>query len=46
VSAIVVDTSARVAILTGEPGQAWLAAQLADATQRLIAAPAMLSSAS
>jgi ribonuclease VapC len=39
VSTIVVDTSAMVAILTNEPGHGWLAAQLADATERLMSAP-------
>lgn len=41
-SALVVDTSAMVAILTGEPGRAWLSGQLADASERFMAAPAML----
>ena len=41
-SALVVDPSAMVAILTGEPDRAWLAAQLATATERVIAAPTVL----
>jgi ribonuclease VapC len=41
-STIVVDTSAMVAILTNEPGRGWLAAQLADATERLMSAPTAL----
>jgi ribonuclease VapC len=42
VSALVVDTSAIMAILTDEPGRAWLSGQLADASERLMAAPTML----
>jgi ribonuclease VapC len=42
VSTIVVDTSAMVAILTGEPGRAWLAAQLAGVSERLMSAPTAL----
>ena len=41
-NAIVVDTSAMVAILTNEPGRGWLAAQLAEATERLMSAPTAL----
>lgn len=41
-TAIVVDTSAVVAILTNEPGREWLSAELADATVRVIAAPTAL----
>lgn len=39
---LVVDTSAMVAILTGEPDQAWLAEQLAEASTRIMAAPTAL----
>jgi ribonuclease VapC len=42
VSTIVVDTSAMFAILTGEPGHGWLAAQLADASDRFMSAPTAL----
>jgi ribonuclease VapC len=42
VSTIVVDTSAMFAILTGEPERGWLAAQLADAGDRLMSAPTAL----
>jgi len=42
VSTLVVDTSAMVAILTGEPGGDWLAAQLAEADERLMSAPTAL----
>ena len=41
-SALVVDTSAMVAILTGEPDRDWLAARLAAATEAVIAAPIAL----
>src|SRR5215469_6508231 len=41
-STVVVDTSAMVAILTGEPGEDWLAAQLAEAGERLMSAPTAL----
>lgn len=39
---LVVDTSALVAVLQREPGHAWLAAELAGATSRLLAAPTAL----
>lgn len=39
---LVVDTSAMVAILTGEPEQTWLAEQLAQASARIMAAPTAL----
>jgi len=42
VSTLVVDTSAMVAILTGEPGGDWLAAQLAEADERLMSTPTAL----
>jgi ribonuclease VapC len=42
VTAVVVDTSALVAILTDEPGRAWLVEQLAVASDRVIAAPTAL----
>jgi ribonuclease VapC len=41
-STIVVDTSAMVAILTGEPGRGWLTGQLAQADERLMTAPTAL----
>lgn len=41
-TALVVDTSAVVAILTDEPGRGWLSRQLADASERFMAAPTML----
>lgn len=39
---LVVDTSAMVAILTGEPGAAWLSEELDRAVSPLIAAPVAL----
>lgn len=39
---IVVDTSAIVAILTGEPGRDWLVGRLAAASDRVMAAPTAL----
>jgi ribonuclease VapC len=42
VSGVVVDTSALVAILTDEPGRAWLVRRLGEATVRLMAAPTVL----
>ena len=39
---LVVDTSAMVAILTGEPDRGWLVERLAEASDRLIAAPTAL----
>ncbi|TQN37971.1 ribonuclease VapC [Blastococcus colisei] len=39
---VVVDTSALVAIMTGEPARGWLADQLSSATGRFIAAPTAL----
>lgn len=41
-SALVVDTSAMVAILTDEPHRDWLSAQLATTTGHIIAAPTAL----
>lgn len=41
-SAIVVDSSAMVAILGSEPGGDWLAARLGEASERVIAAPVAL----
>lgn len=41
-SAIVVDTSAIVAILANEPGRIWLSERLSEATERLITAPTAL----
>lgn len=38
-SELVVDTSAMVAIMAGEPGGEWLADELARASDRIIAAP-------
>ena len=39
---LVVDASAIVAIVGGEPGHEWLAAELAAADERLIAAPTVV----
>ncbi|MBY3554081.1 type II toxin-antitoxin system VapC family toxin [Modestobacter lapidis] len=39
---MVVDTSAMVAILTGEPGGQWLSTQLGAAPDRIVAAPTVL----
>lgn len=41
-TSVVVDTSALVAILTGEPARSWLAEQLSSATDRIISAPTVL----
>lgn len=41
-TALVVDTSAMVAILSGEHGGEWLATQLGAATDRVMAAPTVL----
>jgi ribonuclease VapC len=42
VSGLVVDASAMVAIIGGEPGAEWLAAELAVAEERLMAAPTVV----
>jgi ribonuclease VapC len=42
VTGLVVDTSAMVAILTGEPDRSWLSENLAAASDRLMAAPTAL----
>jgi len=39
---LVIDTSAMVAILSGEAGHAWLTEQLSSAADRVIAAPTAL----
>lgn len=41
-SGVVVDSSAMVAILTGEPGQRWLSGELDGASTRIISAPTAL----